>query len=96
MIRSLTKRVLGSAAAAVDRVATAAVTAHASRADQRRERPHSELLRVLERLDARFRDAPLDDFFDLPASIAPGERHVRQLGAGGVVTPSIHARRYCR
>lgn len=81
MIRSLTRRVLGSAAAAVDLMATAAVTAHASRTGQTRERPRSDVLRVLERLDERYRDAPLTDFFADPSPIAPGERRVRKWGA---------------
>jgi pimeloyl-ACP methyl ester carboxylesterase len=86
LIRSLTRKVLGSAAAAVDLVATAAVTAHAQRTGQARERPHTEKLRVLERLEARFRDAELSGFFAEPGVIAPGERQVRRLGRDGVVT----------
>ena len=85
MIRSLTRKVLGSAAAAVDRAATAAVTAHAARTGRTRERPHPERLRLLERLDARFRDASLDGFFAEPTSIFPGERRVRSFGRGGAV-----------
>lgn len=85
MIRLLTRRVLGSAAAAVDLVATAAVTAHASRTGQTRERPHTETLRLLERLDARFRDDTLDGFFDAPPAISPGERRVRALAGDGHV-----------
>jgi len=85
MIRLLTRKVLGSAAAAVDLMATAAVTAHAQRIGQRQERPHSERLRLLERLDARFRDATLDGFFDEPSPISPGERHVRAFGTSGRV-----------
>jgi pimeloyl-ACP methyl ester carboxylesterase len=77
---------LGSAAAAVDLMATAAVTAHAQRTGQRRERPHSERVRLLERLDARFREAPLDGFFAEPREIFPGERHVRNWGRDGSVT----------
>ncbi|HXK17604.1 MAG TPA: CocE/NonD family hydrolase, partial [Polyangiaceae bacterium] len=86
MIRSLTRRVLGSAAAAVDLVATAAVTAHAQRTGQARERPHAERVRALERLEARFRDASLDGFFAEPRAIVPGERRVRGLSRGGSVT----------
>jgi hypothetical protein len=85
MIRALTRKVLGSAAAAVDRAATAAVTAHATRGGRARARPHAETRRLLERLEERFRDAALDDFF-LPASpIAPGERLVRAFGRDGLV-----------
>ena len=47
MIRSLTRKVLGSAAAAVDLMATAAVTAHAQRTGQARVRPHADRLRAL-------------------------------------------------
>lgn len=85
MIRFLTRRMLGSAAAAVDLVATAAVAKHAERSGRTRDRPHSERLRLLERLDARFRDAALDGFFDEPASILPGERRVRSFGQAGEV-----------
>lgn len=85
MIRLLTRKMLGSAAAAVDLMATAAVTAHAQRTGQKRERPHPERLRLLERLEARFRDAPLDGFFTDPEPISPGERHVRSFGPGGSV-----------
>jgi len=85
VIRSLTRKVLGSAAAAVDLMATAAVTAHAQRTGQTRERPHADRLRLLERLDARFRDAALDGFFAEPRAIFPGERVVRELGTGGAV-----------
>lgn len=86
MIRSLTRKVLGSAAAAVDLMATAAVSAHAARTGQTRERPHDDRVRLLERLEARFRDAPLDGFFASPAAIVPGERRVRALSQGGAVT----------
>lgn len=87
MIRSLTRRVLGSAAAAVDLMATAAVTAHAQRSASAREpRRHAERLRVLERLEARSRDAELSGFFAEPGVIVPGERRVRSLGRDGVVT----------
>lgn len=85
MIRSLTRKMLGSAASAVDLMVTAAVTAHAQRTGQARERPHAERLRLLERLDARFRDAALDDFFAEPRVIVPGERQVRSLSEGGSV-----------
>jgi pimeloyl-ACP methyl ester carboxylesterase len=85
MIRSLTRKVLGSAAAAVDLVATAAVTAHANRTGQTRERPHADRLRLLERLEGRFRDASLGGFFAEPRAIAPGARSVRQLSGGGSV-----------
>lgn len=85
MIRSLTRKLLGSAASAVDVMATAAVTAHAERTGDRRERPHPERIRLLQRLDARFRDASLDGFFAEPRAIFPGERHVRRLGSGGNV-----------
>jgi pimeloyl-ACP methyl ester carboxylesterase len=85
VIRSLTRKMLGSAAAAVDLMATAAVAAHAQRTGQTRERPHSERLRLLERLDARFRDAALDGFFAAPRAIFPGERQVRKLGRDGSV-----------
>src|SRR4051794_34313339 len=77
---------LGTAAAAVDLMATAAVTAHAQRTGQTRERPHTERVRLLERLEARFRDADLDGFFAEPRDIAPGERRVRELSRGLVVT----------
>jgi dienelactone hydrolase len=82
MIRSLTRRMLGSAAAAVDLMATAAVSAHASRSGQARERPHADRLRLLTRLDERFREAPLDGFFAPPQTIAPGARLVRKSGPG--------------
>jgi len=85
MIRSMTRKMLGSAASAVDLMVTAAVTAHAQRTGQAKERPHSERIRLLERLDARSRDAPLDGFFAAPHPIFPGERHVRKLGAQGNV-----------
>lgn len=85
MIRSFTRKVLGSAAAAVDRVATAAVTAHAHRTGQVRERPHADKIRLLERLEARFRDATLDQFWAEPVPIAPGARVVRKLSGGGSV-----------
>jgi hypothetical protein len=77
---------LGSAAAAVDLVATRAVTAHAHRTAQARPRPHADRVRLLERLEARFRAAPLDEFFALPRVITPGERLVRQRRRGGTVT----------
>lgn len=86
MIRSLTRKVLSSAAAAVDVMATAAVSAHAARTASSRERPHAERLRLLERLEARFRDAPLEDFFADPTPIVPGERHVRKFPPDGLVT----------
>ena len=86
MIRSLTRRVLGSAAAAVDLVATAAVSAHAARTGQARERPHAERLQLLGRLEQRFRDAPLDEFFAAPLPIAPGQRRVRKLSGDGHVS----------
>lgn len=85
MIRSLTRKMLGSAAAAVDLMATAAVTAHAVRAGQAREPSHAERLRALARLEQRFRDAPLDGFFAPPRGIAPGQRLVRALGKDGSV-----------
>ncbi len=85
MIRSLTRRVLGGAAAAFDVMATAAVTAHAARLGVK-ERPHEERLRLLRRLEARFRDAPLDGFFATPAEIHPGERSVRRLASDGWVS----------
>ena len=50
---------LGTAAAAVDLMATAAVTAHEQRTGLARERPHGERVRVLERLEARFQDHSL-------------------------------------
>lgn len=78
MIRALTRRMLGSAAAAVDLVATAAVTAHAARNGRSRERPHDDRLRFLARLEQRSRDAPLDGFFAAPKAIQPGERSVRR------------------
>jgi pimeloyl-ACP methyl ester carboxylesterase len=85
MIRQLTRKMLGSAAAAVDLMATAAVTAHAQRGHQKPERPSAERSRWLERLDARLRDVPLEGFFAEPEPISPGERRVRSLGpAGGV------------
>jgi len=86
LIRALTRRVLGSAAAAVDLMATAAVTAHAQRTGQSSERPHGERVRALQRFEARFRDASLDGFFAEPAQIAPGERRVRGSSRGGSVT----------
>jgi pimeloyl-ACP methyl ester carboxylesterase len=86
MIRALTRRMLGSAAQAVDLVATAAVTAHAQRAAQTRDPIHSERLRGLGRLAARFQDAELDGFFAEPHDIFPGERAVRSLGRKGKVT----------
>ena len=86
MIKLLTRRVLGSAAAAVDRMATAAVSAHAQRTGQSRERPHADKLLALERMATRFRDADLSGFFAEPRAIAPGERHVRAMAQGGVVT----------
>lgn len=85
MIRALTRKVLGSAAAALDVMATAAVTAHAARG-QSQAKPHAERVRLLERLEARFRDAALDDFFASPEPIVPGERVVRKLSGDGVVT----------
>ena len=86
MIRSLTRKVLGSAAAGVDLMVTRAVTAHAHRTGQTRPRPHADRLRLLERLEARFRDAELDGFFAEPRAISPGERLVRQRRRGGTVT----------
>jgi dienelactone hydrolase len=86
MIRSLTRKVLGSAAAAVDRVATAAVTAHAHRTGQARPRPHADRLRALARLEARFKHASLDGFFAEPQAISPGARLVRERSRGGTVT----------
>jgi pimeloyl-ACP methyl ester carboxylesterase len=86
VIRSLTRRVLGSAAAAVDLVATAAVTAHAQRTGAARERPHADRVRVLSRLEERYRDAPLTGFFAEPQPISPGERRVRTFGRHGLVT----------
>jgi pimeloyl-ACP methyl ester carboxylesterase len=86
MIRSFTRKMLGSAAAAFDVMATAAVTAHANRTGQVRERPTADKLRLLERLDERFRDASLDGFFAEPRRIVPGARSVRQLSGGGSVT----------
>jgi Alpha/beta hydrolase family len=86
MIRSLTRRFLGSAAAAVDLVATAAVTAHAQRTGSTRERPHADRVRALERLEARFRDAELSGFFADPKEISPGARRVRTFRRDGTVT----------
>ena len=86
MIRSLTRKVLGSAAAAVDLFATAAVTAHAHRTGQARPRPHADRLRALERLEGRFRGASLDDFFAEPRLITPGERTAKTSIHGGSVT----------
>lgn len=86
MIRSLTRKMLGSAAAAVDLMATRAVTAHAHRTGQARPRPHADRVRLLERLEARFCDAPLAGFFAEPRAIAPGERLVRRRSRGGSVT----------
>jgi len=86
MIRSLTRRMLGSAAAAVDLVATAAVTAHAQRTGQTTERPHSDKVRALSRMAERFRDADLNGFFAEPRAIIPGERRVRRFARSGVVT----------
>jgi hypothetical protein len=86
LIRALTRKMLGTAAAAVDLMATAAVTAHAQRSGQARERPHGERVRMLERLEARFQDKSLDDFFAEPRAIEPGERHVRDASHGRIVT----------
>src|SRR4051812_21138637 len=86
MIRALTRKMLGSAAAAVDVMATAAVTAHANRIGQKRERPHADRLRVLERLAARYQGASLDGFFPEPQPLAPGARLVRTLGNDGSVS----------
>jgi len=92
MIRVLTRRMLGSAAAAVDRMATAAVSAHAARTVPIRARPHTDRMRLLARFEERFRDAPLDGFFAPPHAIAPGHRPVRKLGAEGeVVDLSWHS-----
>lgn len=85
MIRILTRRMLGSAAGMVDRVATAAVAAHAARTAQARPRPHAERLRALGRLVERLPEDDLDDFFAAPAPIIPGERRVRTLGRDGRV-----------
>jgi hypothetical protein len=84
LIRSLTRKMLGSAAAAVDLMATAAVTAHAQRTGQARTRPHADRVRQLTRLEARYRDARLEEFFAAPSAIAPGERVVRQRRHGSV------------
>jgi pimeloyl-ACP methyl ester carboxylesterase len=81
VIRLLTRKMLGTAAAAVDLMATAAVTRHAVRTGQARPRPHADRLKLLARLEARFREAPLDEFFAAPRSITPGERPVRALGS---------------
>jgi dienelactone hydrolase len=86
VIRSFTRKMLGSAAAAFDVMATAAVSAHASRTGQARAKPHADRVRQLERLEARFREAALDDFFAEPQPIVPGERFVRKLGSDGIVT----------
>lgn len=86
MIRALTRKVLGSAAAAVDLMATAAVTAHAHRTGQARPRPHADRLRTLERFEARFRDATLDGFLAEPRRITPGAQLVRTRSRGGTVT----------
>jgi pimeloyl-ACP methyl ester carboxylesterase len=92
MIRVLTRRMLGSAAAAVDLMATAAVSAHAARSGRARARPHTDRVRLLSRLEERFRDAPLDGFFAVPEAIAPGQRRVRKFGADGeVVDLSWHS-----
>lgn len=72
-------------------MATAAVTAHAARSAQAPERPHSERVRLLERLEQRFRDAPLDGFFAEPAPIEPGARLVRKWGDGAVTDLSWHS-----
>ncbi|RYZ04756.1 MAG: abhydrolase domain-containing 18 [Myxococcales bacterium] len=86
MIRLLTRRVLGSAAAAVDLMATAAVTAHAQRTVASRPRPHADRVRLLERLEERYRDAELSGFFAERSQIAPGVRRVRGFGRDGTVT----------
>lgn len=86
MIRLLTRRVLGSAAAAVDLMATAAVTAHAQRTVASRPRPHADRVRLLERLESRYRDAELGGFFAEPRVIAPGARRVKTFGREGTVT----------
>jgi pimeloyl-ACP methyl ester carboxylesterase len=86
VIRSLTRKMLGSAAAGVDLMVTRAVTAHAQRTGQSRPRPHADRVRVLERLDTRFRGASLDEFFAEPRAIAPGARLVRRRRGGGTIT----------
>jgi hypothetical protein len=85
VIRSLTRKVLGSAAAAVDLMATAAVTAHAARIGQTRPRPHADRLQLLQRLEQRFREAPLEEFFATPRPMTPGERQARTLAGDGRV-----------
>lgn len=85
MIRALTRRLLSTAASAVDRAATLAVVAHAHRSGQAHERASADRLRQLERLEARFRDAELAGFFAEPQLIVPGERRVsRRLPARNV------------
>jgi pimeloyl-ACP methyl ester carboxylesterase len=86
VIRALTRKVLGSAASAVDRVATAAVSAQAARQGHVRQRPHADRLRALERLEARSRDLGLADFFSVPSSIDPVRRIVRVTRSGASVT----------
>ncbi len=81
MIRSLTRKLLGSAAAAVDRAATAAVSAQAARQRRTSQRPHSDRVRALERLAERFRDVPLDSFFAEPVLIDPEFRELHAPGA---------------
>jgi pimeloyl-ACP methyl ester carboxylesterase len=86
MIGSLKRKVLGSAAQAVDLMATAAVTAHAQRRSRSRAASHAQPLRGLARMAERFESASLTDFFATPSDIAPGERLVRKLGRDGHVS----------
>lgn len=85
MIRALTRRMLGSAAAAVDRVATAAVTAHAQRGGSAESRPAGERLRRLELLARRYEGVGLEQFFPAPRVIDPGQRLVRSQRRAGAV-----------
>mgnify|MGYP000078051102 CR=1 FL=1 len=86
MIRSLTRRLLGSAAAAVDRVATAAVSVHASRRAQTPQKPHSDRLRALQRLEARVKSSELADFCLEPVAVEPELRELKTLSSGSLVS----------
>lgn len=85
MIRALTRRVLGSAAAAVDRFATAAVTAHAQRGGPAQPHAAGERLRRLELLARRYEGLRLEQFFPEPRAIDPGLRLVRSRRSAGTV-----------
>jgi pimeloyl-ACP methyl ester carboxylesterase len=83
MIRALTRKVLGTAAAAVDRVATAAVSAHGARSSGvLRPRPESERLTRLIELASDGSAASLERFFPPVGRIVPGARQVRRERSG--------------